>query len=68
MGPDATKVYKTFKFPVRAEDAANDPQDDYDIVIGLFDAYFVPKKNIFHERARFYARSQHNGYASLPFQ
>ncbi|KAK7491634.1 hypothetical protein BaRGS_00017087 [Batillaria attramentaria] len=61
MGLDATKVYKTFKFPVRAEGAANDPQDDYNIVIGLFDAYFVPKKNIFHERTQFYPRSQHNG-------
>nr|KAG5703042.1 hypothetical protein BaRGS_016203 [Batillaria attramentaria] len=60
MGLDATKVYKTFKFPVRAEGAANDPQDDYNIVIGLFDAYFVPKKNIFHERTQFYPRSQHN--------
>lgn len=61
MGPEATKIYKKFKFPDPAEDAEIAPQDDYDIVLGLFDAYFIPKKNIFHERKRFYARNQLSG-------
>ena len=71
MGPEATKVFKNFKFPVPTQPAAEgegedapapaNPREDFDTVLRLFDEYFIPKKNVFHERARFYARSQQPG-------
>ena len=30
----------------------------FDIVMGKFDAYFIPKRNVIHERARFHQRIQ----------
>lgn len=64
MGPEATKIYKKFVWPEPAEGAAPPAiphNENFDDVLKQFDDYFVPKKNIFHERARFYARNQQKG-------
>nr|KAG5696455.1 hypothetical protein BaRGS_020992 [Batillaria attramentaria] len=40
------------------EEGQTPPQDDYDSVMAKFDSHFIPKRNVTHERARFYARQQ----------
>jgi hypothetical protein len=47
MGQDAETIYQSFA--LQGNDATN-----FQTVIDKFDAYFVPKKNIIHERAMFY--------------
>ena len=34
---------------------------DYEFVVGKFDEYFRPERNVIHERAMFLQRSQHSG-------
>ena len=51
MGPDAEDVIKTFI--LSADDAK-----DYDVVIGKFDSYFNPRKNVLRLRRTFYKRVQ----------
>lgn len=55
MGSKAENVLKSFTF------GADEDQDDYNTVLAKYDAYFVPKKNIIHERACFYQRVQKQG-------
>ena len=55
MGREAEKIYKSFTFDPQAP-----PTRDVS-VLGKFDAYFVPKRNTIHERAKFYQRSQQMG-------
>ena len=55
MGSEAEHIFKSFKWR-QADDAK-----DYTKVVGKFDGYFVPKKNIIHERARFHMRNQGQG-------
>lgn len=55
MGGEAEHIYKAMVF------ADGDEKDDYDIVLKKFDAHFVPKRNIIHERAKFYQRVQNQG-------
>lgn len=54
MGPDAERLLASFGLSV--EDAGK-----FDTVMTKFDEHFVPKRNIIHERARFYARTQKAG-------
>ncbi|CAB4027684.1 Retrovirus-related Pol poly from transposon, partial [Paramuricea clavata] len=54
MGKQAEHVYKTFRLEKGEE-------EEYETVLAQFDAYFVPKRNVIHERARFYQRRQHAG-------
>ena len=68
MGRQAENILKSFKFAphcdvteLSAEPNQVDPRDDYNIVLGTFDEYFVPKINIIHERAQFYQRVQQPG-------
>ena len=66
MGRQAESIYNSFTFDPRPEPTENvpnppNPSDDFDTVLGKFDAYFVPRKNTIHERTKFYQRSQQAG-------
>ncbi len=54
-GKEANKIFKTLKF------GENDKDTDYDTLVKKFDEYFVPKKNIIHERSLFQERAQRPG-------
>ncbi|PVD28147.1 hypothetical protein C0Q70_10732 [Pomacea canaliculata] len=51
MGNDAERILTSFGLDARQ-------RQEYDTVLEKFDEYFVPKRNIIHERARFHARNQ----------
>ena len=51
MGSNAEPVYSSFKL-------SEEQEKDYNLVIGKFDSYFVPKVNVIHERAVFNERVQ----------
>ncbi|KAI2647390.1 Transposon Tf2-8 polyprotein [Labeo rohita] len=55
MGIEAENIFKSFTF------TAEESDDDYDTVLGKFDEYFMPKKNVIHERACFHQRAQRPG-------
>lgn len=55
LGKEAEQVFNTLLF------AVGEDNEDYDIVLGKLNGYFVPKVNVIHERARFYLRSQKRG-------
>ncbi|KAL1249361.1 hypothetical protein QQF64_020366 [Cirrhinus molitorella] len=55
MGIEAENIFKSFTFT--GEESA----DDYDTVLGKFDEYFLPKKNVIHEWACFHQRVQRPG-------
>ena len=55
MGREAEHVMKTFEYE---EDEEN---TDFDTVLQKFEDYFVPKRNIIHERAKFHLRVQKEG-------
>ena len=55
MGAEAETVIKSFVYAEEGDDKK------YPKVLKLFDDYFVPKKNVIHERARFHLRSQNQG-------
>ena len=57
MGRQADKIFSTFNFGAAAK-GEGDPRDDFDTVLGKFDEHFAPKRNVIHERAKFYNRSQ----------
>ena len=52
MGKEAEHIRKTFDF------ADGEDQNDYETVLGKFNNYFVPKRNVIHERAQFHMQSQ----------
>lgn len=54
MGDQSEDVLSTFQ--LSAEDSKN-----FDVVLQRFDSYFIPKRNIIFERARFNMRSQQDG-------
>ncbi|KAM7298469.1 adenylosuccinate synthetase [Ixodes scapularis] len=54
MGDQSEDVLSTFQ--LSAEDSKN-----FDVVLQRFDSYFIPKRNIMFERARFNMRSQQDG-------
>jgi transposase InsO family protein len=55
MGSEAENILKSFVFE------QEDDKKDYAIVLKKYDDYFVPKKNVIHERARFHLRGQGHG-------
>ncbi|XP_012941975.1 uncharacterized protein LOC106012728 [Aplysia californica] len=59
MGRQAEQIFNPFTFPAPVE--GNDPRDNFDTVLENFDAHFVPKRNLIHERAKFHARAQNSG-------
>ena len=54
MGKQAEHIYKSFTLEKKGE-------EDYETILERFDAYFVPKRNVIHERARFHQRRQYAG-------
>ncbi|KAK7093228.1 hypothetical protein V1264_007018 [Littorina saxatilis] len=51
MGNEAEKIFSQFN--LNAEDSKK-----YDVVLEKFNEYFLPKKNVIHERAKFHRREQ----------
>ncbi|CAM1332187.1 Uncharacterised protein r2_g4120 [Pycnogonum litorale] len=57
MGQAAEDIFESFTWP--AEMSAETAK--FDVCLSLFDSYFVPRRNIVHERAKFHARTQGEG-------
>ena len=59
MGNGAEHIYKSITFAT----SRTNPEDanDYDTVLRKFEAYFIPRRNVIHERAKFYQRVQNPG-------
>uniref|UniRef100_A0A3B4U8Y0 ribonuclease H n=1 Tax=Seriola dumerili TaxID=41447 RepID=A0A3B4U8Y0_SERDU len=55
MGSEAEKIFSSFVF------TAEDQKKDYELILKKFDEYFIPRRNIIHERACFYQRNQQAG-------
>ena len=55
MGRESEHVFKSFRYAEAGDDKK------YTKVLGKFDEYFVPKRNVIHERARFHLRVQNSG-------
>ncbi|KAK7103952.1 hypothetical protein V1264_018740 [Littorina saxatilis] len=51
MGNEAERIFLSFGL-------SDADSKKFDVVLGKFDGYFVPKRNIIHERARFHVRNQ----------
>jgi hypothetical protein len=62
MGNEAEHIFKPLQFA-----DAGDKKNNNDKVLEKFDEYFVPKKNIIHERARFRERKQIPGQKTGAF-
>ena len=59
MGKPAGKIFKTLKFEVDTEHAANSEKDtDYATLVKKFTEYFIPKRNLRHERSYFHEKTQ----------
>ena len=54
LGGEAENIFGSFTF-------FEEEEDDFDVVLAKFDAYFIPKRNVIHERACFYQRVQRAG-------
>ena len=52
-GKQANQIFKTLKF-----ETGKEVDTDYDTLVKKFTAYFVPKRNLTHERANFHEKSQ----------
>ena len=59
MGNEAEHIYKSMTFAT----SGTNPEDanDYDTVQRTFEAYFIPGRNVTHERSKFYQRVQNPG-------
>lgn len=55
MGSEAEKIFSSFSF------ANEDEMKNYEAVLRKFDEYFIPRRNVIHERACFYQHSQQPG-------
>ena len=55
LGGEAENIFGSFHFD------EEDDGEDFEVVMGKFDAYFIPKRNVIHERACFYQRVQRAG-------
>ncbi|XP_063063818.1 uncharacterized protein K02A2.6-like [Engraulis encrasicolus] len=62
MGSQAENVFRSFTFVGEGED-----ENDFDCVLGKFDDYFVPRRNVIHERACFHQRVQRAGEKAETF-
>ena len=51
IGSEGERVFTSFKL-------SEDDGKKFDTVVERFNAYFVPKVNVIHERAQFHSRSQ----------
>lgn len=52
---EAENIFSSFTFDEEGDDKK------YELVLGKFDSYFIPKRNVIHERACFYQRVQRPG-------
>ncbi|KAL3056877.1 hypothetical protein OYC64_007371 [Pagothenia borchgrevinki] len=50
MGNEAENIFKSFTF------AEEDDGDDFAVVVGKFNEYLFPRRNVIHERACFHQR------------
>ena len=56
MGREANAIlYKSFTLGPVVDEL--NPKDDFDTVMGTFDGYFVPKRNVIHERKKYPEKS-----------
>uniref|UniRef100_A0AAV2KPY6 Retrotransposon gag domain-containing protein n=1 Tax=Knipowitschia caucasica TaxID=637954 RepID=A0AAV2KPY6_KNICA len=55
MGSEAEKIFASFEF------ATEDDKKNYEGVLSKLDEYFIPRRNVIHERACFYQRNQLQG-------
>lgn len=51
MGPQAEEIFNTFKL----EPAE---QKKFEVALNQYEAYFIPRRNIIYERAKFNTRTQ----------
>jgi len=59
MGPEAENVVNTFTYTSAVDgDHPGENENDLQTVLGNFDAYFVLKRNVIHERAVFRSMTQ----------
>ena len=58
LGVEADRIFQSFVFepPNENSDSAN----DFDTVLQAFENYFIPRRNVIHERAKFHQRSRAN--------
>ena len=61
MGNEAENIFRSFDFTTAAH------QNDFDRVLGKYDEYFVPRRNVIHERACFHQRVQRPGEKAETF-
>ena len=55
IGKEAENIFDSFTWE------NEDDKKDFDKVLKMYDNYFVPRKNVIHERARFHQRGQNQG-------
>ncbi|KAF7222047.1 putative LOC107383513-like protein [Nothobranchius furzeri] len=55
MGQEAENIFRSFVF----DDVAH--RDDFDRVLAKLNEYFIPRRNVIHERACFHQRTQRPG-------
>ena len=55
MGREAEHIFKSLQFD------SEDDKKDYDKVLKKFDEYFIPQRNVIHDRATFHKRDQNPG-------
>ena len=60
MGREASKIFKSFTFDEPTEEIP-DPANHFETVLAKFENYFIPKRNIIHERTKFHQRNQAPG-------
>ncbi|KAK0146758.1 hypothetical protein N1851_013875 [Merluccius polli] len=61
MGSESENIFRSFTFTDEGQ------QDNFDVVLAKFDEYFVPRRNVIHERARFHQRIQRPGEKAETF-
>ena len=62
MGREAQKIYSSFQLATTVPAAPTGADaDNFGLVMKRFDAYFIPKRNVIHERAKFHLRVQQAG-------
>ena len=57
LGSEADNIFQSFSFPTPTNEG-EDPANDFGTVLKMFEDYFVPKRNIIHERAKFHQTTQ----------
>ncbi|XP_038162072.1 uncharacterized protein LOC119797180 [Cyprinodon tularosa] len=61
LGKEAENILSSFTY------GEGENEDQFDVVMAKFDAYFIPRRNVIHERACFNQRVQHVGERAETF-